>query len=132
MAKFALAAALCGCGDIGVVRLDVQFPDEDTELRTRALRVVVRQSPMSGDGCQALWSTQPTGLPETTSVVEYPNRNDILAAPVKLSMYPSLTYFIYAHPTADVSTSQAIAGGCIQSGTDPEATQELTVSLAKR
>jgi hypothetical protein len=120
---------LVACGDIGNVRVDVAFPDEETELKTRALLFVVREVPKDREGCADLWTNQPTGLAENRSVIEYPNRNDVVAAPVKLSMYPLLTLLVYAHPSRDVSASSPIAGGCKETPIDPESTQSLIIPL---
>jgi hypothetical protein len=127
-----LALALSGCGDIGNVRVDVQFPNEETELRTRALLFVVREVPKDRPGCQDLWRDQPMGLAEARSVIEYPNRNDVVGSPVKLSEYPSLTLFVYAHPSRDITASTAIAGGCTETPIDATATQEVVVALEPR
>ncbi len=129
----ALALALLGsaaCGDIGNVRVNLEFPDEETELRTRALLFVVREVPKDRGGCEDLWrDMQPSGLGELRTVVEYPNRNDVVGAPVKLSEYPALTLLVYAHPSRDVTTSTPIAGGCTETAIDAESTQEVTVAL---
>lgn len=121
-----------GCGDIGSARLDVSFEDGTIESQTRALLLVVREvRDANNNGCDALWSNQPSTLAESRSVVVYPNRNDVLAAPVKLSMYPSLTLLVYAYPTTEVTSSRPLAGGCVQSPIEGEATQTLDVVLKK-
>ncbi|MBK6683893.1 MAG: hypothetical protein IPG45_05420 [Deltaproteobacteria bacterium] len=121
-----------GCGDIGSARLDVSFEDGTIESQTRALMLVVREVRMPNvNGCDSLWSNQPSSLAESRSVVVYPNRNDVLAAPVKLSMYPNLTLLVYAYPTTEVANSRPLAGGCVQSQIEGEATQTLDVVLKK-
>lgn len=124
-------ALLCsfGCGDIGRVVMDVSFSSEDLELRTRALEVVVRETAEGVDGCDNLWLQQPLGLAEDRKVIAYPNRVDIRASPVNLDQYPALTLLVYAYPTADIETSEAIAGGCAESAVDPNASTELAIVL---
>lgn len=123
-----------GCGEIGRIVLDVDFPDPDTELRTRSLVVIVREVDQQGsDGCTSLWSSGTSGLGQSESVVEYPNRVPIRASAVDLDLYPELTLLVYAHPTLDVDvenpTAGAVAGGCVQEAVDPNSTQELLVEL---
>jgi hypothetical protein len=134
MKRFAvLLLALAGCGDIGNVRLNVMFPNEETELRTRALLFIVREMPKDGrPGCQDLWRDQPSGLREARSIIEYPNRNDVVGSPVKLSEYPTLSLFVYAHPSRDIAASTPIAGGCIDTPIDAEVTQTVDVMLEPR
>ncbi len=127
-----LGALASACGDIGTVRLDVDFPDEQVSSRTRALLVVVREPPAEGDGCDALWSNQATGLAESRAIVEWPSRNDILATPVKLSIYPALTFLVYAYPGLDVETSEPLAGGCVGAKIPGDEASELTIPLAPR
>jgi hypothetical protein len=107
------ALALPGCGDVGTVKLAVDFADPSVALRTRALQVVVREPPEAGDGCAALWSDAPTGLAESRAVVEYPSPHDVLATPVKLTLYPRLTFLVYAHAGLDVTAEAPLAGGCV-------------------
>lgn len=118
-----------GCGDIGMVSVDVEFPDEDTELLTRALRFIVREVPTDRDGCTDLWVMGPTNLPQSESVVEYPNRTDIVAAPVRLAMYDALTIFVYAHKSTDVQASPAIAGGCKETPVMGDSSSQIAIPL---
>jgi hypothetical protein len=127
-----LGALASACGDVGTVRLDVDFADEQMSSRTRALLVVVREPPAEGDGCDALWSEQSTGLAESRAVVEWPSRNDILATPVKLSIYPALTFLVYAYPDLDVNASEPIAGGCVGAKVPGDEASELTIPLVPR
>ncbi|MCB9646528.1 MAG: hypothetical protein H6730_08015 [Deltaproteobacteria bacterium] len=139
LAPLALLSAL-GCGDIGRVVLDVTFPSEDVELRTRALRVFTRQAPTDGsDGCAALWSTVPTGLAQNDNILAYPNRVDMVVSRVNLAnpvnsepppTSPALSFLVYAYPTIDVATSEPLAGGCAQLDVDPNVTQEISIELA--
>lgn len=117
------------CGDIGNVRVDVEFPDQESELKTRALLFVVREVPKDRAGCDDLWSNQPSGLAENRSIIEYPNRNDTVAAPVKLSQYPALTLLVYAYPSRDVTASSPIAGGCVEAGINAEETQSVVIEM---
>lgn len=135
-----LAGAVLACGDIGALRLDVTFPNEDLELRTRALRVVVREGPMDGSpGCAALWGTPMPMLSEEEAVVAYPNRDDVLAAAVRID-YESLSLLVYGHPgleevEGDEGTELAVVGeplvgGCVdQPIEDPGITTALEVPL---
>src|SRR5262245_57918192 len=127
-----LALTITACGDIGNVRIDVQFPNEETELRTRALLFVVREVPKERSGCMDLWRDQPMGLAEARSFIEYPNRTDVVGSPVKLSEYPALSLFIYAHPSRDITASTPIAGGCTESTIEADSTQEVVVVLEPR
>lgn len=140
------ATLLAACGDIGTLELAVTFPSEDAELRTRALRVVVREVPPDGSaGCDALWSDPVPGLRQTARVTAFPNRNDVLAAAVSLD-YPALNLFVYGHPGirsvtsmdpgtgAEEATFEAVGdplvGGCVtQLIEDPGGTASLEVPL---
>src|SRR2546421_716565 len=104
-------AAISGCGDLGNVNVKLTFPNDGgaTEAATRRLVFIVREVPKAGSGCDLLWSTAPTSLAENRTVMDYPNRNDLVAAPVKLSEYPKLTLLVYAHPSKDTTTSPRIA-----------------------
>ena len=130
LALFGFAALFASaCGDIGMVNVNVEFPDEDTELRTRALHFIVREVPTDRDGCDDLWQNGPSNLPQSASIIEYPNRNDIVAAPVRLAMYKALTILVYAYPTTDIEASNSIAGGCTETPIDAESTSEVNVAL---
>lgn len=142
----AAVALVTACGDIGTLELDVTFPNEDVELRTRALRIVVREVPPDGSsGCDALWSDPIPGLRQTERTTAFPNRNDVLAAAVSLD-YPALNLFVYGHPGVRSETSQdpdtgaeetrfapvgdPIVGGCVtQLIEDPGATASFEVPL---
>src|SRR5687767_8322046 len=89
LATFVLAA-LGACGDVDRVQVNLDFPDDATERSTQKLLFVVREAPMVGNGCAALWMKEPTGLAENQSIVDYPYKNDVVAAPIKLSQYPAL------------------------------------------
>ena len=120
------------CGDIGSARLDVSFEDGTIESQTRALLLVVREVRMANlNGCDSLWSNQPSTLAESRSIVVYPNRNDVLAAPVELSMYHNMSLLVYAYTTTEVPKSCPLAGGCVQSQSEGEATQTFDVLLKK-
>lgn len=125
------AGLLAGCGDLGSVDVKLMFPDEATQASTRRLLFVVREVPKTGSGCAALWSSDPTGLAETRSLIDYPNRNDVLAAPVRLAQYPALTFLVYAHPSRDIASSTPIAGGCEETKIDPNATTDVLLTLER-
>ncbi len=128
-APLMLLSGAMGCGDIGNVQVSVGFPDNETELRTRSLLLVVREVPTDRSGCDDLWSDRPTGLAESRSLVEYPNRNPIVGAPVKLDMYQFLTLMVFAYPSTDTETSRPLAGGCIETQIDAENTSEVNITM---
>ncbi len=140
----ALALSTAACGEIEVLKMDLTFPDQDTELRTRALQVIVREVPTDGsEGCTALWSDQPTNLNQTAAVVAYPNRNDALAANVDIRQYPALSLLVYSYPQVTIETPEGrteevlvvsgepLAGGCqtIAIPSEP-ATTEIKIDLS--
>lgn len=120
------------CGNIGQVELDVSFSDADTELRTRGLHIFVRQVPMTGTGCDDLFTTTQTMLLQTEAKVEYPNRNDVVAAPVNLDSYSELTFRVYALPTLDTPPEQGIAAGCADSAIDSSTSQVVDIVINPR
>lgn len=143
---FILSALTSACGDIGALEVDVLFDSEEAELRTRALRLVVREVPRDGaPGCDALWAAPQPGLSQTEAVVSFPNRNDVLAAAVSID-YEALTLLVYGHPGIRTITSEnpssgqtdlefeavgdPIVGGCVdQPIEDPDTTGRLEISL---
>ncbi|MEO1231576.1 MAG: hypothetical protein AAFZ18_21970 [Myxococcota bacterium] len=147
LSSLCAAAILAGCGDIGALQVDVIFPSEEVELSTRALRVVVRETPPDGtSGCDALWRDPLPGLRQTVEVTAFPNRNDVLAAAVSLD-YPALNVFVYSHrgirsvtrvdpdsgeeQLAFEEVGPAIAGGCVtRTIEDPNATARIEIALA--
>ena len=131
---FALTATMgigaAGCGDVGSVRVELEFPDEETELRTRAILYRAREVPSAGrSGCADLWGGQPGDLRQKESIVEYPNRTDIRALGIDLAPFEELTFFAYAYPSLDVATSLPIAGGCIQTPVSGEETSSVVITL---
>jgi hypothetical protein len=134
MRRLALSGllALAGCGELGTVKLDVEFEDPALALRTRSLEVVVREPPAEGDGCEALWVDAPTGLAESRALVEYPSPNDVLATPVKLTLYPRLTFLVYARASTDLAGAPPHAGGCVTAAVDGEGNVALTVPMRAR
>jgi hypothetical protein len=125
------SAAGASCGDLGNVNIALTFPDDTTKAATRRLELIVRETPMTGDGCAALWSNMPTGLKERSAVIDYPNRNDVLGANVNLSEYPRLTMLVYAYAGLDLSTAPRIAGGCQVVQTNTGSDQNIIIKLQK-
>ena len=131
----AIALFACfGCGDIGNVQVSLSFSDAALASATRRLAFITREAPVSGDGCAALWSTASNTLAESSALVDYPNRNDIVTANVSLTRYPALTVLVYAHPSrsVDIASPQtgAIAGGCKDVRSKGEETTEIAVELS--
>lgn len=120
------------CGDIGMLELDVQFPDQDTEEQTRALHVFIRDVPADRDGCADLFGSTQTTLPQIDNLVEYPNRSDIVAGAVDLGKYEELTILVYALPTLDTPAEQSIAAGCVKTTVSGTESTEATVPLELR
>lgn len=124
-----LAAAVSGCGDVGNVNVKLEFTEDALEAATKRLLFVTREAPANGMGCAALWSDAPSGLAENRATIDFPNKNDVVAAPVMLSRYPRLTLLVYAHASRDTSTSAPIAGGCADVTVDPTATTEILIEM---
>ena len=101
--SFVLAASIratlvCGgCGDVSRLKVTLRFPDVDTSEATRQLLFVIREPTREGDPCDALWGDQPGELAEYTSLVPYPNRTDLVAAPLDVGQY---TIMVYGYGTA--------------------------------
>lgn len=138
-----LLALTTGCGDIGAVRLVLDFPSEDSELRTEAIRTVIREGPETGFGCDDLWSDAPVSRRQSEGVTAYPSANDVLVAPVSLG-YDRLSFFVYGHPGIETvstvgadgeelsfqATGDPLVGGCVDWDVEDEnATTTLEVTL---
>jgi hypothetical protein len=102
------AALLClaaGCGDVPRLDVRLHYGDPALDAATRKLMFVVRAVPMSGDPCSPLWTDRSPGLPERAWLVDYPARNDLVAAPLDVGVY---TIFVYAYANdLDDRTCQA-------------------------
>lgn len=120
---------LTGCGDIGRVVLELEFPDEITEQQTRALEVIVRAEDEQGLVCPRLWGARPPAGLENRRVVEYPNIVDIRASQVDIGAYSPLSLLVFAFDTFEVDTNNPIAGGCVEETFDGERTTRLTLLL---
>lgn len=128
-----LLSSSFACGNIGQVELDVSFAEADIELRTRGLHIFVREVPMDGSsGCEDLFTTTQTTLRQTEAKVEYPNRNDVVAAPVNLDTYANLTFRVYALPTLDTLPEEGIAAGCADSPIDASTSQTVEIVMNPR
>jgi hypothetical protein len=123
------SSALFGCGDLGNVDVSLTFSDSAMQAATRRLLFIVREVPKSGTGCEALWTMQSNGLAESRSVIDYPNRNDVVAAPVKLSQYPRLTLLVYAYPNKDTVTTSPIGAGCQLVTVSADSTMNVMIKL---
>lgn len=88
LATFATAA----CGDVARLKVDLRFPDVGMQESIQQLLFVAREPPTSGDPCAPLWGTPPSGLGQYARLIDYPNPEDIVAAPLKPGTY---TMFIY-------------------------------------
>lgn len=91
----AVAGLALGCGDVSRLKTSLRFPDTDTASATRQLLFVVRPPPppSAGNGCDALWGAQPGGeTPEFSRLVDYPNRTDVMAAPLDVGRYTVIVY----------------------------------------
>ena len=110
---------------------------------------------------RALWGPQPVGLAEFSRLVDYPNRNDVVAAPLDVGTYTLLVYSyttdldqlceadedcgdsevgnlcreIGADKKACVSDNAGLiplVGGCAEGTIDANGASELTVDLNTR
>ena len=128
-----LTAVAMGCGDIGNLRVELEFPDAQTEAQTRALLYRAREVPAVGSGCGALWADrQPANLRQKESVVEYPNRTDVRALGIDLAPYDELTIFVYAYATIDVGDVQPLAGGCAEAPVNGDSTRSIQIRMMRR
>jgi hypothetical protein len=126
--------AAIACGDVSKVSVGLSFPDEATETATKKLLFIVREAPSNNqNGCASLWSTDGSALPQNQSSINYPYKNDVVAAPIDLAQYPRLTLFIYAFPSEDLSNpaARALAGGC-QQLESAESAGEVVITLERR
>lgn len=128
-ALVAASVATAGCGDVGSVQIEIDFPDEDTEIRTRAILLRAREVPVGRSGCEDLWGGQPADLKQKEAVIEYPNRTDIRALGIDLSLYDALTFFAFAHTSLDVTNTPAIAGGCTEAPVSGDSTSNIVIQL---
>ena len=137
LARLTLGIVLAGvfaCGDVGAVRVELDFPDEETELRTRAVLFQAREAPVVGDGCDALWPGPGpvAGLRESRALVQYPNRTDIQALGIDLAPFDSLTLLVYAYASLDVENAALLAGGCQLAPVSGDSTSSVRISLERR
>jgi hypothetical protein len=114
LASAALPVALSGCGDVSVVRLDVNFADPALEVETRAIRVITRTLPPNpAAACVDFERDEPPpGVLSGESVVAYPLEDPVQASNIDLTLYPTLTFIVLAYPTVEIEGAQAIAGAC--------------------
>jgi len=130
-------AALGGCGDVSVVRLDVNFVDDALEVQTGALRVVTRTVPVNPDlACQNFSTLEPppnlgVQLASGESIFPWPvddpthgvligSEADGSPSGIDLTRYDALTFIVLAYPSTAVEQSEPIAGFCenVQIDTD--------------
>ena len=92
-----------GCGDVSKLSIDVVFPDEETKNATQKLFFVVREVSTSTAPCNetGLWGSAPLceddsgelrPCAEYLKLVDYPNRNDVVAAPLDVNQYVVMVY----------------------------------------
>ena len=125
-------AALTGCGDVGRIVLDVQFPNEDVELQTRALEVIVRDAGNNQTPCTNPFDRGITGEAEDRRLIEYPNIVDTSVLNVDLATYSALNLRVYAFDGFDFEADRMVAGGCLREVTQPGVTTELSIALDPR
>jgi hypothetical protein len=98
LATLTLTALLgLGCGDVSRLVVQLRFPDADTEAATQQLLVIAREPPATGDPCETLWGTPPPERAELPRLLDYPNRADVVAAPLDVGIY-TLYVYSYAQP----------------------------------
>lgn len=120
-----------GCGGIDAIRLRLAFPDDETQAATQAVLLVVHAPANSTDSaCDTLWSVDPMTYPNR-SILEYPNANDVLAAPIALKPYPELSFISYAFPGKDFAFENAIAGGCRNVVTKLAEDEDVVIKLER-
>ena len=116
LAPAALLAALSGCGDVSVVRLDVNFAEtaRDLEVEAQAIRVITRTLPPNpATACVDFESGEPPpGVLSGESVVAYPLEDPVQASNIDLTLYPTLTFIVLAYSTLDIEGAVPIAGAC--------------------
>jgi|GEM_PF-3352144 len=114
---------LYGCGDIAKLSISLVFDSEDTKTATKELFFVVREvTTTSTTPCSGLWDEVPlceddNGSPrpcaEYLKLVDYPNRNDVVAAPLDVEQYTVMVYSydesldVVCASDADCENSQA-------------------------
>lgn len=98
----AVGVVLYGCGDIAKLSLNLVFESDETKTATQELFFVVREvTTTSTTPCDGLWGEVPLcadadGSPrpcaEYLKLVDYPNRNDVVAAPLDVEEYTIMVY----------------------------------------
>lgn len=138
-------ALLTGCGDVSVVRLDVEFAEESLRDDTRALRVITRTLPDNpARACIDFETGEPPpgeNLQSGVAVVRYPVADPIdlefelggsrPPSNIDVSLYSALTFIVLAHPSEDVEQSLPIAGDCESRNIDPEDRIEVPLILER-
>lgn len=104
---FALAVA---CGDVSRLEVDLIFPDSTTQSATQQLLVVSRTPKTDGTSCDALWRRDPSNLGEYVSLIGYPNRNALVAAPLAPDDYTVLVYALPQPVTTLCKKDEQCAG----------------------
>ena len=112
-----------GCGDIAKLSINLVFESAETKTATKELFFVVREvTTTSTTPCSGLWDEVPlcedaNGSPrpcaEYLKLVDYPNRNDVVAAPLDVEQYTVMVYSydesldVVCASDADCAASQA-------------------------
>jgi len=97
-----MTMSMLACGDVSKLSIDIVFPDEDTQNATQKLFFVVREvASTSTTPCTGLWDQAPLcqdangdlrPCAEYLKLVDYPNRNDVVAAPLDVNQYTVMVY----------------------------------------
>ncbi len=99
------------------------------ESSTRSLRLVIRQTNVTGDDCDDLWRMAPTALPQSEAIATFPVLdNKYPGDPIALERYDQLALLLYAYdeeatpgtPFGFTFTRPPIAGGCVVANIPPE------------
>lgn len=100
------------CGGEPGLYVFASFASAELRERTTHVRAIVRESPNAGDGCAALWSGEPSTLPQQEKIVRLIGADEGILFPIALDEYPELDVFVYAQESETQTTTQAVAGGC--------------------
>lgn len=108
------------------------FADEELRQETTHIQAIVREPALSGDGCDALWSTgDPTSLAQQLKEETLAVADQGILFPLALDQYPKLDVFVFAQGGAARPAAEAMAGGCAHFVVIPdEDTQCILVELA--
>jgi hypothetical protein len=116
LVSIATAMVMSACGNVSTLSIDVVFPDENTKNATQKLFFVVREvASTSTTPCSGLWEDGPLcqeasgelrPCAEYLKLVDYPNRNDVVAAPLDVNQYTVMVYS-YSAPIDQICTEDS-------------------------